>query len=133
MGKKQVASRSFRQLPGAARVHRLHPVFVAPDDSLESILGCQYRDWIDWIGDERVTDGVAAFFHLLIEPNFDRIKCKIDRPAVGADHCEIRVSLMLSLQERKLMAALRARKIVACRRHLKALGLLPPPQKASRL
>jgi hypothetical protein len=118
-------SRHLRQLPSAPGVDRVLPVFVAPDDVLESILCRSYSDWVDWLKDGRIADGVSGFFHFLMHPKMHRIKCEVDRPTVGANDCEIGISLVLPFQERELIAALLAREEEACRLHLMALGFLP--------
>jgi hypothetical protein len=118
--------KSSRRLRGAALVAPVvgcRPAcFVSPDDQLEAILSTKYLDWFKGFRSRRVTDGIAQFFHSIINPQLNRIKCEVRKPALGASHCEIGVALHLTPKEREVFAALRAGKEKALRLHLQALG-----------
>jgi hypothetical protein len=98
---------------------------VAPDDDLGAILSRKYSDWVDWLGDGGLADGVALFFHSIVNGKLNRVHCQMDISTFEAGQLQIPVTLNLSLEERKLLAALGARQKEAVCLHLRTLGFLP--------
>ena len=91
--------------------------------SKPSLLG---NTWTGSIGSGggRLANGVAQFFEAVVYSQLHRIQCEMGKPARGAREGEIMISFDLTPQQRKLLAALRARDQHAVRLHLADLGFI---------
>jgi hypothetical protein len=88
------------------------------------ILNRRYSDLIQWPRDVKLAKGAALFFEEFVNSKISKLHCRPGKSARGACDGKIHIALKLTLRERQVFAALRARDEERLRLHLTALGFV---------